>query len=226
MTAPTLTPNAISLLYQSGTLDSAHPIVVQVLGIKRMASNAAAASGAPSSDRYRLIISDGNHFLQGTVAISLQSLLLYKAMVATQLNDLVTSNAICKDALIRLNKVIMNTIQNRRYVHLMIVFHRFNSLAIILDAEFVAHTEGKIGEPANIDNAGQQQAPQQRPQLAAQPPQQSYQQPNQSFASTSATNDSSMYDFVSSCTLKFVRYDQQQEGNVFPIKSLNPYMNK
>lgn len=53
------------------------------------------------TDRYRIIMSDGEHFLQ--------------AMLATQLNDMVSSNEIAKHSIIVTEKLTMNVVQNKKY---------------------------------------------------------------------------------------------------------------
>ena len=55
-------------------------------------------------DRYRVIISDGVHFIQ--------------AMLATQLNDLVRTNAIGKHTVVVVEKATCNYVQAKRYAYL------------------------------------------------------------------------------------------------------------
>ena len=66
--------------------------IVQVLSIKKLSQG--------TTDRYRLIISDGVNLIQ--------------VMIATQLNQLIVENQIDKHAIIALQKVSCNTIQDRR----------------------------------------------------------------------------------------------------------------
>ena len=68
---------------------------VQFLSIKKLPG-----SGG-NLDRYRLIISDGAHFVQ--------------AMLATQLNDAVEKGTIKKHSVVVLEKYTTNVIQNKRY---------------------------------------------------------------------------------------------------------------
>jgi replication factor A1 len=68
---------------------------VQFLSIKQVTPGSNAAL-----DRYRIIISDGEHFLQ--------------AMLATQLNTLVQDNSIGKNTVAIINKLTCNFVQNKR----------------------------------------------------------------------------------------------------------------
>ncbi|KAL7413747.1 hypothetical protein BDY24DRAFT_414880 [Mrakia frigida] len=120
-----LTPNATQTLYFSGeppiTPEAIQP-VLQVLSVKKVPANGAA--GSP--DRYRLILSDGDHFMQ--------------SMLATQLNEHVDSGVIDRNSVIKITGFALNNVQQRR-------------LLIVLDVEGVAQGGEKIGEPKNIDHA-------------------------------------------------------------------------
>lgn len=72
---------------------------VQFLSIKQVTPSATGNSAA--LDRYRIIISDGEHFLQ--------------AMLATQLNSLVCENLIGKNTVAVIEKLTCNIVQNKRY---------------------------------------------------------------------------------------------------------------
>lgn len=71
---------------------------VQFLSIKQVTPTT--ASSNPAQDRYRIIISDGEHFLQ--------------AMLATQLNMLVHDNSIGKNTVAVIEKLTCNFVQNKR----------------------------------------------------------------------------------------------------------------
>jgi Holliday junction resolvasome RuvABC ATP-dependent DNA helicase subunit len=95
---------------------------VQVIDVKEIASNNGAAS------RHRLVISDGEHYMQ--------------AMLATQLNDLVEGNQLAVHCVIKLSEMISNQVQARKIV-------------ILLAVEVVQEPTGsKIGNPQNIEQAG------------------------------------------------------------------------
>ena len=98
---------------------------VQVVDVKKIQPNPGQSTG---QDRYRLIISDGTHYQQ--------------AMLATQLNELVTSNQIVSYGLISLVDFICNEVQNKKIV-------------IILKCEVVDASLGyKIGDPVEFGKAG------------------------------------------------------------------------
>ncbi|KAG2362493.1 replication factor-A protein 1 [Suillus spraguei] len=90
---------------------------VQLLSIKRVAPT---TSSTTTTDRFRIIISDGVHFVQ--------------AMLATQLNDLVINGDINKNTVVVIDKLACNFVQDKR-------------LIIILDLHVVSRDEEKIGAP-------------------------------------------------------------------------------
>jgi len=71
---------------------------VQFLSIKQVTPNSSGNNSA--LDRYRIIMSDGEHFLQ--------------AMLATQLNSLVQDNSIGKNTVAVIEKLTCNFVQNKR----------------------------------------------------------------------------------------------------------------
>jgi hypothetical protein len=78
--------------------------------------------------RYRIIISDGENYMQ--------------AMLATQLNDLVEGNQIAAHCVIKLSEFICNQVQARKIV-------------ILLAVEVVQGPTGsKIGNPQDVKQAG------------------------------------------------------------------------
>ncbi|KAG2041899.1 hypothetical protein BDR03DRAFT_997436 [Suillus americanus] len=90
---------------------------VQLLSIKKVAPT---PSSTTATDRFRIIISDGVHFVQ--------------AMLATQLNDLVANGDINKNTVVVIDKLACNFVQDKR-------------LIIILDLHVVSRDEEKIGSP-------------------------------------------------------------------------------
>ncbi|KAJ7709439.1 hypothetical protein B0H17DRAFT_998734 [Mycena rosella] len=102
--------------------DATHTL--QLLSLKLVNSNSASAV-----DRYRIIVSDGEFFIQ--------------AMLATQLNPLVQNEQIRKNTIVNVTKMTCNFVQDKR-------------LLIILALEVVEHTDDKIGAPASL---GQLPAP-------------------------------------------------------------------
>ncbi|KAH9945846.1 replication factor-a protein [Epithele typhae] len=84
-------------------------------------------TGGSATDRYRVIVSDGEHFLQ--------------SMLATQLNYLVQEEQIAKGAIAVIEKFTVNFIQNRR-------------LLIILALQIIERSYDKIGSPKPLKPVG------------------------------------------------------------------------
>ncbi|KIO34314.1 hypothetical protein M407DRAFT_16849 [Tulasnella calospora MUT 4182] len=96
--------------------------VLQILIIKEIAGN---KPGDPP--RKRLILSDGNHFVQ--------------AMLATQRNNLVDEEQIVRFSVIKLTKFHASMLAGKR-------------LIILIDLEVLEREAEKIGEPKNIESSG------------------------------------------------------------------------
>ncbi|KZT69815.1 replication factor-a protein [Daedalea quercina L-15889] len=93
---------------------------IQFLSFKKVAPT---TNGATTVDRYRIIISDGEHFLQ--------------AMLATQLNHLIEDERIKKHSIAVIDKFSCNLVQDKR-------------LLIILALTIVAKEATKIGNPTAL----------------------------------------------------------------------------
>ncbi|ETW86185.1 hypothetical protein HETIRDRAFT_309703 [Heterobasidion irregulare TC 32-1] len=93
--------------------------IVQFLSIKKVSAGIATGSSS-STDRFRIIVSDGVHFVQ--------------AMLATQLNHLVEEAVISKNTVAKLEKITCNVIQEKR-------------LVVILALSVVHKEAPKIGTP-------------------------------------------------------------------------------
>lgn len=119
--ADRLTPNAALTLHNTETQNASEGFqpIFQVLHVKKVSGN------GPQTDRYRLILSDGSFFIQ--------------AMIATQHNHLLESQAVQKNTIVQLTSFALNTVQDRR-------------LVIILGLEPLG-IEEKIGDPKNVDTA-------------------------------------------------------------------------
>ncbi|KAJ7047221.1 hypothetical protein C8F04DRAFT_1387682 [Mycena alexandri] len=96
--------------------DATHTL--QLLSVRLVNSNATS-----TVDRYRIIVSDGEHFIQ--------------AMLATQLNHLVKDEQIKKNTIVNITKMTCNFVQDKR-------------LLIILSLDVVEHTDIKIGNPVTL----------------------------------------------------------------------------
>ena len=98
---PALTGGLVSLVYHN-ELPATDPVfasqpILQFLIVKKLNSHATNSS----LDRYRVIASDGEHFMQ--------------AMLATQLNYMAQNESIGKFTVARLDKFTCNNLQNHRY---------------------------------------------------------------------------------------------------------------
>lgn len=71
--------------------------VLQVIDLKLVQSKQHSAT-----ERYRVMLSDGSHYQQG--------------MLATQMNELVSSGRLQKGSVVKLSQFICNVVQNRKYV--------------------------------------------------------------------------------------------------------------
>ncbi|THH28502.1 hypothetical protein EUX98_g5682 [Antrodiella citrinella] len=123
MTSHQLTAGICSRLNEpehSDELLSSTPIV-QILSVKRVGST----NGPNPIDRYRIIVSDGEHFLQ--------------SMLATQLNHFVDDGKINKNTICRLDKFTCNMVQEKR-------------LLIVLAVTVLEQSTTKIGSPVGLQN--------------------------------------------------------------------------
>ena len=93
MAAVDLTQGAIAAISEGRAEEGARP-VVQVWDVKLVNTQQS------TTERYRMLLSDGTHMQQ--------------AMLATQMNGLVKSGALQKYSIVQLNEFICNVIQNRR----------------------------------------------------------------------------------------------------------------
>mmetsp|Transcript_8824 Transcript_8824/g.14658 ORF Transcript_8824/g.14658 Transcript_8824/m.14658 type:complete len:654 (-) Transcript_8824:158-2119(-) len=111
-----LTQGAVATMIQ-GSTPGYNPIV-QIINVK---------SVGPKGERFRMILSDGDHYCNG--------------MLATQQNNLVHSGQIRENVLVKVMDYMNNTVQNRMVV-------------IVLDLQVVpGHDQmDRIGNPANIDD--------------------------------------------------------------------------
>lgn len=72
---------------------------VQFLSLKKVGTTG--GDGRTGYDRYRIIMSDGTHYMQ--------------AMLASQLNSMVQENQITKGSIVALEKLTCNYVQEKRY---------------------------------------------------------------------------------------------------------------
>lgn len=87
--------NGVSSEEEQETLCAAHP-TVQILSIKKVGQ-----SGTGNTvDRYRVIVSDGQYFLQ--------------AMLATQVNKMVEDGTLTKNSVVVIDKFTCNYVQEKK----------------------------------------------------------------------------------------------------------------
>ncbi|GMH90990.1 hypothetical protein TrST_g6866 [Triparma strigata] len=160
---------------------------VQVINIKKVGTQ----------DRYRVILSDGTHYIQG--------------MLATQLNQLVADNQLVENAIICLKEFITNVVQDK-------------TVLILLKCEIVSTHPAKIGNPTEVYKADVAAGSSNKPvggMYDAPPPapaaggSSNYSNPYQNQASRSASGGGSAPTGRSGLS-----------SNIIPVSQLNPYQNK
>lgn len=112
--AVALTPGAITTMCSGNCTEELKP-VLQVLELKLVQSQQNS-----TTERYRLVLSDGSFYQQG--------------MLATQKNDLVHSQRLQKGSVVRLTQFICNVVQNRKII-------------IIVDLDVLMDKCEVIGDP-------------------------------------------------------------------------------
>jgi len=111
-----LSSGAVRQLVTSPPNPAFNPFL-QVINVKQVSGG--------GNERFRVIISDGDNFVQG--------------MLATQLNSLVHANKMVENTIIRVKEVLTNMVQNKTVV-------------ILLAVDVMPHPGLKIGNPTGIDS--------------------------------------------------------------------------
>lgn len=121
-----LTKDAISTLVnmQSASADRSFEPTIQILNLKNVGPGKAGQEG---QDRWRVILSDGVHFVQG--------------MLATQLSALVEDGQLQQFSMIKIQDFMNNKIQDRNII-------------IILRIDILGTTDRKLGNPVDLQKAG------------------------------------------------------------------------
>jgi replication factor A1 len=123
-----LSNGSVGRIYK--TRDTTDKPVVQVVEVKRL--NPPADVGASSrGERYRLAVSDGAHYMQ--------------AMLATQLNHLVTESKVESNTIVRLNDYIVQEVTGK-------------CIIIILNLDVLRAEDARVGVPVNADSLMQDAA--------------------------------------------------------------------
>ena len=116
-----LTAGAISLLTSGEWQKMDLKPVLQLMDLRMVQTQNTTGGGANNKgDKYRVLLSDGSFHQQG--------------MLATQLNELVTSQKMQKGSIVQLNQFVCNTIRGRLYV-----FYRFSILICLSVSNYFAY---------------------------------------------------------------------------------------
>jgi replication factor A1 len=117
-----LTENAVRRIIATakGGDDPGFKPVFQVISIKEVGS-------ANTQTRFRTVLSDGEFFVQG--------------MLATQINNLVTSGELAENCLICVRDFMNNSVQGKNVI-------------ILLNVQIVGHETGRVGDPVDIEKSG------------------------------------------------------------------------
>ncbi|KAJ3356140.1 Replication factor A protein 1 [Entophlyctis luteolus] len=209
--------------------------VLQVISVKKMVSQNQDAAQSLPSDRYRIILSDGVHAMQG--------------MLATQLNPLIVNESVTKHAVIEITKLLCNVVGGRRILIVLDLMCLHPGVVADPECPRIGNPSPDINAPPPGMNNAPQNAPQniaadhlspQQNQLSANRPlpnhqpnastnQQQYQQ-NQNYqaqqTSRQAPSGGQPRQAVQSTVAMYQHQANPTDVAIFPIKSLSPYQNK
>jgi replication factor A1 len=158
----TVTTNAVRTIIglQSASTDPAFLPIFQVISIKAVGNQ-----NGGTVQRYRAVLSDGTHFVQG--------------MLATQLNPLVQKEELTVNSLVQVTDFMNNNIQGRNVI-------------ILLKLELLNNPGARIGDPTDIEKAGASAMAASNNNNSA-PAGPMYNRTNNATASTTATNKNNPY---------------------------------
>lgn len=183
------------------------------MDIKRLNAQ---TTGQASADRFRMLISDGVHYMQ--------------AMLATQLNALVISEEIAARSVVRLDEFICNNVHDRQ-IAIILGLSSMGPPQQVMFGNPVAIEKPGAGAPAGGAAPTAQplaQANYVKPQAPPVAPSSNpYQQPQQQqqqqqFQPTAAAPPSR----APQQAFQMQRAPVQHDANLFPLKALNPYQNQ
>ncbi|KAJ1645946.1 Replication factor A protein 1 [Dispira simplex] len=190
--------------------------VLQVLTIRRLPPNANQAANGPVVDRFRLFLTDGVHSVHG--------------MLASQLSELVTSEKIQTNSIIRLNQFVCNVVKEKLFV-VLLQLEVLEKSAMPVTTSIPVENVVSIGGGVSPQGNNSPYTP-------------------STVASPTANTGSTMSSGIGSANTASPRPVNPHGGhaspavtggnphptsvpvasgpppNVFPIKSLNPYQNK
>ncbi len=125
MASVALTPNAVREVVAAGKQEPNFAPICQIINIKNV-TNKSSNTGQPS--RYRIIVSDGECYIQG--------------MLATQLNPMIENNQLKTHNIVRINQFIINGVKGK-------------TLMVVLGLQVLDSGMGeKIGSPVDVEKAG------------------------------------------------------------------------
>uniref|UniRef100_A0A6U3S1P3 Replication protein A subunit n=1 Tax=Ditylum brightwellii TaxID=49249 RepID=A0A6U3S1P3_9STRA len=205
-----LTRGAVRTLAQTdghNSMPSFMP-VVQIIHVKKVET-----PGGAGSERFRAIISDGQHYVQG--------------MLATQLNHLVHSNQIMENSIVKVDEFMNNLVQNRTVI-------------ILLKVEVInPDPKQRFGNPTDIAKEGDLSAgggggpPQAQPMYGQQRNQGGGGMYNQRPAAAAAGGGGSnpyqnrfSNNASSNSSAPIVTSSSSSSASITPIAALNMYMNR
>lgn len=124
MSAIALTSSAVRDIVAAGKQEPNFNPICQIINIKNVTNNSA---NAGSPNRYRIIVSDGECYIQG--------------MLATQLNHMIENNQLGTNNIVRINQFITNIVKGK-------------TLIVVLGIEILDAGSDKIGSPVDVEKAG------------------------------------------------------------------------
>ncbi|GAA6027015.1 hypothetical protein JCM8097_006042 [Rhodosporidiobolus ruineniae] len=195
-----LSTGAVAAMYEGTEDPVAVEPILQVLSVKKVNAT------GQGQDRYRLILSDGERFVQ--------------AMLTTTLNDLVLGDnpEVTKFTVVKLPTYAVNNVQNRRIV-------------IILSVESLEQSPEKIGNPQSVEAAppaaaaaSTSAAPATDVQMQDVKPNIAQAAPQQQPVGRGGSNASKTA--AARRPQGGAKQANLKEAHVYPIESLSPYQNK
>uniref|UniRef100_A0A7S2P0X2 Replication protein A subunit n=1 Tax=Leptocylindrus danicus TaxID=163516 RepID=A0A7S2P0X2_9STRA len=121
---PNLTPQGVTQLYNHSSDTNIKPTpTLQIINIKKVSGS---ASSNANNERYRVVLSDGQCYIQG--------------MLATQINYMITDGTLVENCVVQVMDFITNLVQGRTVV-------------ILLNARPKGKQGYKIGNPVDVSTA-------------------------------------------------------------------------
>ncbi|OQR94443.1 replication protein A 70 kDa DNA-binding subunit [Achlya hypogyna] len=189
-----LTPNAVSMLHTRQNPDGFEPWV-QLIDLKKIPS----ASGK-GGDRYRLMLSDGQHFMSG--------------MLSSQLSTAMEDGTLSVNCFVKLKDYVGNTVQGRK-------------ILILLGIAEVQPGYERVGAPESIDKVGAAAAAAPAAAPAYQPPAQPTYVPQAAPKPTPAYNAApapmARNPYAAPAVNKAPVVREDPGMRISDIASLNPY---